>query len=1133
MSRRSALAVALDPRRSLGGRLAFFAVLPSTVLMVLALAVGHWHASEVGARQEARRLLGLAAQIGRQVEIGNARAVTAAQMMADAQVSGLFGDRPGSVAFARRVLERTPDFTAAYFAYEPDADMPDAEAAAAPGAVGIAAALGPDGRFLPYWHREADGGTHLEPLADMETSSYYAGVRDTFLATAARGATVTEPYAYYGREIIETVAPIVIEGRFRGIAGVDRALPAITASLEEEAARHGVEILLLSRQNRVIADTAPGGAAHRTRAVQDTPLGAALGPLLPRVGGGSFLGSDAAGNDTGVDLASFPVPTGGWLVVVSASDSLVSGPLLAAMSRLGWLVLCAQAVAVVLLVLGLRHITRSIGAAVEGARRIARGETDRPPDLPPGRDETGQLRCSFAALAESHREMTAICEAIARGDFSRRLAPRSEEDRLAAAINDIVETRSATETALREAEERSRLILTSVTDGIIGLDTEGIATFVNRAAAEMLGHAPAELVGTPVLETLRRPAGSGGAPVAGLAPAPGGGGAAGAGADPEDELLWRRDGSSFPVEYSATPILREDGTSPGSVIVFRDITARREAEHEIRASHARLQAILDKSQLVVFIKHLDGTYLLTNAEFARLFGVDGRGRGNDAVFPPDVAAEIRRMDARVIETGELQQVEEALPVSGRTRTFLTTKFLLRDETGAAYALVGIAADITARKEMERELSARVEELGDARRAALNMMFDLSEERRAADGLRARAEAANRAKSDFLAMMSHEIRTPMNGVIGMIDLLRDTGLDTDQSAMLDTARDSAFALLQIINDILDISKIEAGRMTMEMLPVSLHEVVEGVAETLSHSAAQRAVRLGVFVSPALPERVFCDPVRLRQILFNLVGNAIKFTAGVEGRERVVMVRAEPAGPPAPDGPCRVRFTVRDTGIGIPAEAMDRLFQPFSQTDSSTARRFGGTGLGLSICRTLTELMGGSVTVASVPDAGTTFTVDLPLQPGPRTGAEAPAAPDLTGLTLGVMTRYPETSEAVSAYCAARGARIVLLPPPGPEETPGPDGASAAAGQSRAEGAEAAPGPGGAPVPDLLVISSGLGRAALAGSLARFRAARPGGPCVVLSIEPVGRRTALPEGTEVTGARPVRRDRLLAAVARAAG
>nr|WP_301311645.1 response regulator [Azospirillum lipoferum] len=329
------------------------------------------------------------------------------------------------------------------------------------------------------------------------------------------------------------------------------------------------------------------------------------------------------------------------------------------------------------------------------------------------------------------------------------------------------------------------------------------------------------------------------------------------------------------------------------------------------------------------------------------------------------------------------------------------------------SLVCTRTDITERKRFEAELQRQAADM-----CALAEGLDAAREE--ADALRARAEAATQAKSEFLAAMSHEIRTPMNGIMGMTELLFDTRLTPEQHQFAQAIRSSSNALLTIINDILDISKLEAGRVTIETLPFDAADLVEGVVELLTPRAHEKGIEIGFYIDPLLRRTLLGDPTRIRQILVNLVGNAVKFTdRGSVAVELEVL--------DATDAHLVMRITVTDTGIGIPEEALPTLFNKFQQVDGSITRKFGGTGLGLAICRQLSELMGGSIAVESGLGVGSRFQVDLPLVLSQELsdGAQQPAEPPLAGRRVLVVDDLAVNRRVMASMLDSLGARPTIV------------------------------------------------------------------------------------------------------------
>jgi signal transduction histidine kinase/CheY-like chemotaxis protein len=301
-----------------------------------------------------------------------------------------------------------------------------------------------------------------------------------------------------------------------------------------------------------------------------------------------------------------------------------------------------------------------------------------------------------------------------------------------------------------------------------------------------------------------------------------------------------------------------------------------------------------------------------------------------------------------------------------------------------------------------------------RRRDLIVQARLADAKQQAEVQAQRAEAASKAKSDFLAMMSHEIRTPMNGVLGFANLLLDTPLDAEQREFAQTVQRSGDALLTVINDVLDYSKIEAGRMTVERIDFDLRSVGVEVCKILHTTIAERKLAMSLSYDESLPRFIKGDPVRLRQVLLNLAGNAVKFTE--RGTVRIELSRLDEGA---------VKISVVDSGIGITAEQLDRMFQRFTQADSSTTRRYGGTGLGLAISKTLVELMGGSIGVNSQPGVGSTFWFTLPLIAATQTAAAEVRAEAPLLVTAVGGPRAEGAAPSTPLGAAEQGGRLLLV------------------------------------------------------------------------------------------------------------
>ena len=458
--------------------------------------------------------------------------------------------------------------------------------------------------------------------------------------------------------------------------------------------------------------------------------------------------------------------------------------------------------------------------------------------------------------------------------------------------------------------------------------------------------------------------------------------------------LYDRSGRKSAHEIEGQPLHDEQGRYYQYALISLDVTQRQQVQKQLRESAEYFRALFEDSPVPSAIQAGDFGMVRVNAACARLLGLPAEqliGRDPlEFVHPShhDGAVSLRN-DTPWKGNGTFQ-FERRLVRADGTELWARIYSARITNPGSEPFLVSVLEDIT-------DLKAKEDALREAKE---------------------QAEAASRAKSQFLANMSHEIRTPMNGVLGMTELLLGTPLTDKQRRFADAVYRSGESLLEIINDILDFSKIEAGRLELESVEFDLRSLVEDVFEMLAPRAQQKRLELAHRIAPDVPSVVRGDPTRVRQILTNLVGNAIKFTERGE-----VVVHIAPA-PPAQGGePGRVRFAVRDTGIGMRPEALKRLFTVFMQADQSMSRRYGGTGLGLAISKQLVELMGGHIEAASCYGEGSTFTFDLPLPAGePAVAIAASAPPTFAGMRVLIVEDNPTNRQILEAQLHELGIDV---------------------------------------------------------------------------------------------------------------
>ena len=439
--------------------------------------------------------------------------------------------------------------------------------------------------------------------------------------------------------------------------------------------------------------------------------------------------------------------------------------------------------------------------------------------------------------------------------------------------------------------------------------------------------------------------------------------------------------------------------------------AKRNVEEQLDAQNAFFENFLEDLPGILFIKDARNgfRYSMINKEAESFFGYTKAqmvGKDDAAFFNHEQSSFFRSMDEAVMQGRKIIDIPcESVTVKDRETLVHTRKVPIYDTKGNPMFLVGLSQDITVRKKNEMELAEyrnNLERIVDERTIKLKQAT-------------AKAEEANRLKSEFLATMSHEIRSPMSGVLGMAELLLDTPLSADQKGLAKTILNSGEVLMNIIEDILDFSKIEANKLELDPIAVNMLDLVDDVCMLYSPRAREKALELVVRYVPGCEQFVYADSLRVRQVLGNLINNAIKFTH----KGHIVITIEEKKSQSIPMDKVNLAFTIEDTGIGIEDQDRERIFEKFSQANSSTTRDYGGTGLGLAICRKLIEMMGGKINVTSVVGKGSSFTFDLPLTRNTQETLGQPRPPILKGRRIIVVDDLPVICTLLSEQLSMAG------------------------------------------------------------------------------------------------------------------
>ncbi|MGE3908284.1 MAG: ATP-binding protein [Chloroflexota bacterium] len=738
-----------------------------------------------------------------------------------------------------------------------------------------------------------------------------------------------------GNALLAFVAPIQdAQGRFAGLAMASLETSRLAQHFDRASAslEDGGTAFLIDRSGHAITSPQGSGIASLTPLLDRTSVQATLAGVDTASRGAIESGE----SNTELVIGSWASVAGSpWIIVVERDVAATVQRIHTAQDRLFLTLIAGAVVAAFLGAVIARHLAAPLNELTGAVEALAAGAPAR--QLSQGSiSELSRLAAAFQAMRDS-------------------LAARTEE-------------RAAVEAALADSEAAFRHLAEQAPDIVMRREYHPVDrfTFVSSAVTHVMGYTPEDYYADVRFPSrLVHPDDTFTSFTSGERPG-----------ELEVHRLRHKDGHWVWIETRRTLHYDEHGTLTGYEAISRDVTERVEHAHQLEVSETRLRMALEAARISFWEIDPDTGRMWRTGQASRLAGTTSNDDLGETL--DDVLAHIHEDDRERIRENLMAAathgtiVEHSFRIlwpDGTIRWLAARGRAMRRESDGAIRVMGTTMDITERNAAETAL--------------ISANVALAEAAASAEALAREAEAASRAKSDFLATMSHEIRTPLNGVIGLTALLLDDTLTPRQRDDAEMIRSSAEALRAIVDDILDFSKIEAGRLNLETVELDPRDLVDDVVAILADQARRRGLHLDTKLAPDLPRHLRGDPIRLRQILLNLVGNAIKFTPTGQVEIIVSVDAAEPD--------TLVRFEVQDSGIGISPELQARLFQPFTQADSSTTRRYGGTGLGLAISRRLVELMGGSIGVDSVEGKGSTFWFVAPLRTAQPMRAGAPLAP----------------------------------------------------------------------------------------------------------------------------------------------